>query len=127
MGVNDLALADVSVVAAFHFYKKMNGPTSPTPPEMPIIGRRLTIPRGGPLNAGTGLEQKQKRLRCATAAKGLTGQHRGRVQKMRPFKPMQDCGARARHRIRVPLHRGGTGWRIATIRFYRFSASPRIT
>jgi hypothetical protein len=41
-------------VKAFHFYKKMNGTTSPTPPEMPIIGRLLTIPRGR-LERGTGL------------------------------------------------------------------------
>jgi hypothetical protein len=48
MGVNDFALADVSVVKAFHFYKKMNGTTPPTPPEMSDHWTGLlTIPRGG--------------------------------------------------------------------------------
>jgi hypothetical protein len=54
MGVNDFALAGVFVVKAFHFYKKMNGTTSPTAPEMPIMGRLLTIPERRSLNAGTG-------------------------------------------------------------------------
>jgi hypothetical protein len=126
MGVNDFALAGVFVVKAFHFYKKMNGTTSPTAPEMPIMGRLLTIPERRSLNAGTGVKTEAEtppmrygsKRTCRTASR--EGSKHEAVQ--------ADAGLWRPGSAPDPSasHRGGSDCRIGTLRFCRFSVSPRI-
>ncbi len=109
MDVNDLALADGSVVKAFHFHKKMNGTTSPTAREMPIIGRPINHP-------GEAVFERRDRVRTEAETPpmcyGSKRTYRTASWEGSKNEAVQaDAGLRRPGSVQDPSasHRGGTG------------------